>query len=232
LEAPGISSSKAFEDTLGGGVCQVSTTLYNCALLAGCEINDRSRHSIPSSYVKTGFDAMVNWPTSDFVFTNNTSSPMYIRSEVTSDRRLCFWIYGEALEDGVTIERENEIIATEPAPPHKMVRDNEGKYADYVTYTDEAYIYVESRGGQTVQTYRVWKKNGEVIQREELFLDVFEPIEGIHYVGTKARPEGNTTRTSTDEKCYLIGSSSDPAGTAKPTASPTPRPSASPTPTP
>jgi len=209
LEALGIGSDKSFEDTLGGGVCQVSTTLYNACLLADLQIENRYRHSIPSSYVTIGFDAMVNWPNKDLRFTNNTNSPIYIRSQVTNNA-VRFWIYGEPMEEGVTIERESEIVETTEKPGYKLVPDTNKEYAQYITYKDEAYIHVPSRAGQTVKTYLVWKKDGQEIKRMELHTDRFAAIEGIHYVGTKTRPAGDTSKTSS--KCYIIGGPQDPGG--------------------
>ncbi|MBQ8614960.1 MAG: VanW family protein, partial [Clostridia bacterium] len=68
-----IIVNNEFVDGIGGGVCQVSTTLYNSALLAGLEIVEANKHSKQVSYIKAGFDAMVNFGSSDLKFRNNTS---------------------------------------------------------------------------------------------------------------------------------------------------------------
>lgn len=62
----------------GGGICQASTTLYGAAIRAGFGIVDRQNHSVPSTYVPIGLDAMVNWGTSDLVIRNDTGSPAKI----------------------------------------------------------------------------------------------------------------------------------------------------------
>lgn len=60
---------------VGGGVCQVSTTLYNAALLAGLRITECHPHSLQVSYVKPSFDAMVSYYTADLKFVNDTKNP-------------------------------------------------------------------------------------------------------------------------------------------------------------
>lgn len=81
LEAPVISGD-AFISGIGGGVCQVSTTLYNAALLAHLEILERHPHSLPVSYVPAGKDATVSYPTLDLKFRNSLKINLRIRSLV------------------------------------------------------------------------------------------------------------------------------------------------------
>ncbi len=207
LDAPGIGTSKAFEDTLGGGVCQVSTTLYNACLLAGLQIDQRSQHSIPSTYVMNGFDAMVNWPTRDLKFTNTTGHPIYIRSD-TSTTAVRFWIYGVEIPDGISYDRAYEVTSRTSIPETKLVPDKNGDFRRYITYTDEAYVYVVARAGMTVNAYLVTKKDGEEIDRKLLYTDKFQSIEGVTYVGTQKRPAGVTKKTS--PFCYIIGGDRDP----------------------
>ena len=77
----------------GGGVCQVSTTLYNCVLLAGLEVVERSNHSLPVSYVPIGRDATVVYEAIDFKFRNNTQNYIYIKA-ITQDSSLTIKIFG------------------------------------------------------------------------------------------------------------------------------------------
>ncbi|MDD2234979.1 MAG: cell wall-binding repeat-containing protein [Desulfitobacteriaceae bacterium] len=81
LEAP-IISGDAFVPGIGGGVCQVSTTLYNAALLAHLEILERHPHSMPVNYVPAGKDATVSYPTLDLKFRNSLKTYLAIRSLV------------------------------------------------------------------------------------------------------------------------------------------------------
>jgi vancomycin resistance protein YoaR len=75
--APGIENGQ-YETQAGGGICQVSTTLYNAVLRADLEIVDRTHHSWPSDYVDTGLDATISTGRPDFKFKNNTDSPIII----------------------------------------------------------------------------------------------------------------------------------------------------------
>lgn len=77
----------------GGGVCQVSSTLYNCALLADLEITDRRSHGYVVRYLPIGMDATVNWGTTDFCFRNNRNYPIMLKGEV-SDGLVKMWILG------------------------------------------------------------------------------------------------------------------------------------------
>ena len=77
----------------GGGVCQTSSTLYNCALLADLEITNRLSHGYPVRYLPIGLDATVNWGTTDFKFRNNLNYPIMLKGEV-SDGMVKMWILG------------------------------------------------------------------------------------------------------------------------------------------
>lgn len=83
-----------FVPGVGGGICQVSTTLYNAVLLAGLNIVERNQHNMAVGYVPLGRDATVSYGSQDFRFQNNTDSPIYIRS-VTSGGIITINIYGD-----------------------------------------------------------------------------------------------------------------------------------------
>ncbi len=82
LPAPAFSGDRLV-DSVGGGVCQGSTTLYNCVLLADLEVIFRACHGATVSYVPLGLDAAVNWGTTDFSFRNSFHFPVQIRAEVS-----------------------------------------------------------------------------------------------------------------------------------------------------
>jgi len=81
-------------DSLGGGICQVSTTLYNAVLLAELEVVERSNHSMIVTYVDPSADAAIAGTYKDFKFKNNTDAPIYIEG-VTANKQVTFTIYGE-----------------------------------------------------------------------------------------------------------------------------------------
>lgn len=93
-EAP-IIIDRDFKSGLGGGICQVSTTLYNAVLEAGINSTERKPHTIPATYVGLGLDATVDWNNIDFKFKNNLLFPIYIES-YTKDRRLYINIYSNS----------------------------------------------------------------------------------------------------------------------------------------
>jgi len=225
LEAPVINKDKGFEDALGGGVCQSSTTIYNAALLAGMEIVERNRHSFPSTYVKTGFDAMVSYPGSDLIIKNNAETPIFIRTRVSGGKYVRVWMYGAPLPDGMTIEREYEITERLEAPEPEYRVDKDG---EYVQYADEEYVYAAQRNGIKVKTYRIWKKDGEVVEKEELFYDKYPAIGGVIYIGAEER----ATPTPTPSPTPTVKPSAKPTATPddedEPEKEATPRPSAPP----
>jgi vancomycin resistance protein YoaR len=81
-------------DSLGGGICQVSTTLYNAVLRAELEVVERSNHSMIVTYVDPSADAAIAGTYKDFKFTNNTDAPIYIEG-TTANKQVTFTIYGE-----------------------------------------------------------------------------------------------------------------------------------------
>ena len=82
LPAPAYSGNRLV-DSIGGGVCQGSTTLYNCVLLADLEVVFRACHGAKVTYVPAGLDAAVNYLTTDFQFRNQYHFPVKIQAEVS-----------------------------------------------------------------------------------------------------------------------------------------------------
>ena len=110
-EAKGYQGAAAYNNgevvqEIGGGVCQVSTTLYNAALKAGMKISMRRSHTFEPSYVTPGMDATVSWGGPDFRFINTSSSAIGIKASY-SNQTVTVSIYGvPVLEDGVTYSLE------------------------------------------------------------------------------------------------------------------------------
>lgn len=84
MPAPAYSGNR-LTDAIGGGVCQGSSTLYNCVLLADLEVVERFCHGATVAYLPLGLDAAVNWGTTDFQFRNNFHFPVKIEAETTED---------------------------------------------------------------------------------------------------------------------------------------------------
>ena len=164
--AAGYKSADAYSNgetvkTLGGGICQVSSTLYYCTLLADLEIVTRSPHSYVSSYMPMGTDATVSWGGPDFAFKNSTNYPIRIEAKV-EDGFVHVQLVGTDEKD-YYIEMEYEIIGSED--PEIIYQDVDEDNPD--GYEDGDTI-VSAYKGYTVKTYKVKydKETGELIARE------------------------------------------------------------------
>lgn len=111
-------------DSLGGGICQVSTTLYNAVLFAELEVTQRSSHSMSVAYVPLSADAAIAESAGkDFCFTNSTDYPIYIEGYTTPERRVTFNIYGvETRKDGYTFNFVSEVMETIPATTENIIQ--------------------------------------------------------------------------------------------------------------
>ena len=112
-------------DEPGGGICQVSSNLYNALLKAEVEIVDRSHHSWPLGYVKTGLDATISTGSPDFVFKNNYDVPIAIvvDCDAVNSRKITVSVYGPARDYAVKLE--SDIISeTEPTEEMEIIYDS------------------------------------------------------------------------------------------------------------
>lgn len=165
-----------FVDGIGGGVCQVSTTLYNAVLLANLKIVERNHHSIPSTYVPLGRDATISGNSKDFKFQNNTKYPIYITNEVDGSH-IKFTIYGKNDYPKRKVKIKTEIISV-TRPTTKLVDDPTLPKGTIVVDTKPFSAY-------TVESYRDVYENGKLLYEEKLFTDKYPLINGIKKVGTK-----------------------------------------------
>ena len=126
------------EDTLGGGVCQVSTTLYNAVLRAELEVVERSPHSMVVSYVELSMDAAIAGDYKDFKFKNNTDVPIYIQGGTYSGT-LYFNIYGEETRsEDRSVTFKSEVTDTIEPGADKITYDKT-KPESYESVTQEAH---------------------------------------------------------------------------------------------
>lgn len=161
----------------GGGVCQVSTTLYNAAVKADLEIIERSPHSRVSDYVSIGLDAAVNWPSQDFKFKNTSDYPIFIVAEF-ADQKLTFKIYGKQLDDGMYIKLESEKTETIAAKEGVDVRND--PTLPVGTVKEE-----KARDGARAISYKIYyDKNDNEIKREVLAKSTYPSSQAIQRVGT------------------------------------------------
>ena len=179
-----IIVNNEFVDGLGGGVCQVSTTLYNACLLAGLDVVEANKHSKQIGYVKYGFDAMVNFGSSDLKFKNNTNNKIVIITNYSSNSAR-IRIFGESLGE-VSYKLKNDILnVVEPEVEVKV--DEDGKYLDKVVYEDESFYLQQAARGMEIKSYRQKLINGKVVSEEFLRHDKFVKQNAIKIVGAKKR---------------------------------------------
>ena len=167
--APAIAGGVTF-DEIGGGVCQVSSTLFNAAALAGLQIVERSPHAWPSSYVDKGLDATVNWPNLDFVFKNSGQTPVSIVAQYEG-RQLNVALYGLRPEATEQITLETELMSTSRPPQEPVYVQNPNLPPGTQQQVKPA------RTGYVVDTYRVWSRNGVPYQREKLFSSTYRMVQ-------------------------------------------------------
>lgn len=160
---------------LGGGICQVSSTLYNAVIMANLEVTDRRNHQFIAPYVPAGQDATVVYGSQDFKFVNTRSYP--IRLEATVNKGIAtisVWGIKEETEYEVSIETKN--IAT----------------ISYTTqYIEDANLPVGQQvvvqsgsNGRKVEAYKVVKLNGQIVSKTLLSKDSYNPMKKIVRVGT------------------------------------------------
>ncbi|MBE5815042.1 MAG: hypothetical protein E7320_07560 [Clostridiales bacterium] len=171
LEAGAIASGQSIEE-VGGGICQVSSTLFNAVARADLEIVERSAHAWPSTYVERGEDATVNWPNLDFKFKNSSQAPIFIITYY-NDRKMSAEIWGMALEDGMSIDLESHVVKTiNPPQEIKYVQNPELPYGSSQTT-------VKARTGYVVDTYKVWYQNGQEIRREFFYTSTYKAYQQV-----------------------------------------------------
>ena len=176
--ASAIAGGK-YEDEYGGGVCQLSSTLYNACLLADLEIVERYHHSWPMSYVPIGRDATISTGSKDLRFKNTTSAPLLILTQVNAEgKSITVNIYGKKPEGYAYIEITSKKISTIPAPKNKTKLDE-----SLPARTRETER--KSRKGQVAETYKIYyDAQGNVIEKVFLYKDTYSPVQGIVYVSS------------------------------------------------
>lgn len=180
-----IIVNNEFVDGVGGGVCQVSSTLYNSALLAGLEIVEANKHSKQVSYVRYGFDAMVNFGSSDLKFKNNTSEKITIITNFSADN-IRIRIFGESM--GKTkYKLTNEIINVEKPTNAIVEYDEKGEYADKVLYTDEYFYLKTAQDGMEIKSYREKLVDNISVEKMLLRHDKFKVQNALIIYGTKKK---------------------------------------------
>ena len=190
----------------GGGVCQVSSTLYNAVVFSGLKTTERHAHSYEPSYVTPGEDAMVSYDGHsgpDMKFVNNSKTAVGIKTSF-SDRKLTISIYGNPiLEEGVTLSMKSEKVK-ELDPPAPTYEEDP---------TPQPGVEVEAKAatpGSRWVTNLITKKNGEVISDEFFHNSTYNGKPATikrNTSGSVAAPEGESSSESGADGSSAAGES-------------------------
>ena len=154
-------------EQVGGGICQVSTTLFNAAVKADMEIVERHNHSLTVSYVDKGKDATVNWGNQDFRFKNTSEDDVFICCYLTDDNRVRFGIFGRLLPNG-------EKITVETVTTEVDKYDTEYQPSPLLAH-GETYLLEKGRNGYKAEAYKVrWDANGNQLSKELLCKSIYK----------------------------------------------------------
>ncbi|MCE5284727.1 MAG: VanW family protein [Pelosinus sp.] len=173
-EAPGFINGKLVPDW-GGGICQLTSTLYNAVLLANLAIEERTSHCQPPGYVPLGQDATVADNLLDFKFKNNSAHSIYIKSEV-SGGSVTIYVFGKNGD-----KPEIKIIATDK----KVIEPQTIVKQDADLEVGREVVESEGQRGFSVTTWRIRNYGRTDAERELLATDEYSPEDRVVRVGTK-----------------------------------------------
>ena len=197
-EAKGYKGAAAYNNgevvqEIGGGVCQVSTTLYNAVFKAGLKISYRRSHTFEPNYVTPGRDATVSYEQPDFKFINTSSIAIGLRASY-ADQKMTVSVYGiPILEDGITWDLESKKVEDLGVPEPEYVEDQT---------LDPGVEKTTSKGssGSRWETYKVVYKDGKEISRELDHKTTYKghkPVVHRNTSGVVLNPEETTTQATT-----------------------------------
>ncbi len=190
--AQGIFGGDRKTPQFGGGICQVSTTLYNALLKAYpyFDFVDRSAHSIPSTYVDKGLDATVDTNHIDFQVKNVSQYPVYIfaytgenKMAKSRKRDITVAIYGEALPEGTEYKSRTVVVLEEPPKEEDAVITETSKL-----FVGEENILAEPHTKFVVDVYIDRYLNGELQESKWLYEDTYDGNPLKKQVGTMPTP--------------------------------------------
>ena len=164
-------------DGLGGGICQVSTTLYNTVLMSDLKVTERKAHMMHTGYNEPGKDATVVYGSIDFRFVNNRKTPIKISMEVKNGV-VTSTIYGLKVENEPIIEIKSVILKT---IPYTTIEEKDATMNEGTTKVVQSPV-----NGYVSETYRIEKDaSGKEISRNLISKDTYKETSKIIKVGTK-----------------------------------------------
>ncbi|MCX7922739.1 MAG: VanW family protein [Clostridia bacterium] len=203
-------------DDVGGGICQVSTTLYNAILFSDLQTVSRTPHMFTVGYVPYGRDAAVSYGSLDFKFKNSTKLPIKIEGTVSKDNKIFFTLKGTKEDPKKAIDLVTKTVKT---------IDFQTKYIDDPTL-EVGKTVVKQKGskGYVIDTYKITKLDGKIVSEVKLHTSKYNPLTQEIRRGTKKaltptpQPK-NVTATNTPGKPLPT-----PANTIAIQATPKPNP--------
>ena len=200
-----IYTSNGVENGLGGGICQISSTLYNAVLMANLGIEERHNHSYTTSYSDPGRDATVAYGSLDFKFKNTRKYPVkieaYIKSGVATIR-----IYGIKENPDYKVQVVAKVTSTIPCDVQRIEDPT-------LPAGTEKVVTKGTNGCRSVTYKNVYDQSGNLVSSTQISSDYYKTITRVVKVGTKQ------TATPT------------PTPSVEPTPTPSPEPEPSVTPT-
>ena len=172
----GAYSAGELVESYGGGICQVSSTLYNTVLYANLEIVQRYNHSSVVSYVNAGRDATVSYGGKDFKFKNSRDFAIKIKAKAQNGI-LTMEIWGIPQEDDVEVEITSEVTDV-------IIRETKYVYDSSLKKGEEVVKTIGADGAKSI-AYKIIKKNNRIISKTVLSEDNYNPMTKVILTGTK-----------------------------------------------
>lgn len=172
----GVIVNQKLDSGLGGGICQVSSTLYNALIRANIKMTERTHHTIPVAYVELGSDATVDWGNIDLKFKNTFDYPIYIEG-YTSNKNVYFNIYSNS-----ALAKRTYTITSEV---YDVIESKTEYINDSSMKEGQTEVVKSPHSGYRVRTYRNIYENGKFIKKELVTNDYYIPINGVIKRGTK-----------------------------------------------
>jgi vancomycin resistance protein YoaR len=203
-EAGAYANGKVI-DSIGGGACQVTTTLYNAVLFSELEVVERFPHSMTISYVSLSRDAAIAGTWKDLKFKNDTETPIVIEAS-TQGRTITFTIWGnETRDEGRKVKFET-VVLNEKAPGADVVTKDPSQLEGYEYTTQSAHT------GYSAELYKIVYENGVEVSRTRVNKSVYNPSPRYVTVGTKkTEPEENVEEPDDSTDTSSEGATDVPA---------------------
>lgn len=190
--AAGYKNAKVYEagqvvDGIGGGICQISTTLYNAVLRANLEIVERRNHQFVTSYVEAGMDATVVYGMTDFKFKNTRKYPVKIIASAKNGVATVS-LYGIKESEEYTFSFRTVTVSTIPTST---------KYIDDATLpAGTEKVKQKGANGKKTETYMTKMLNGKIVETKILSRDTYDAMQRIVLRGTKGATNTTTTENN------------------------------------